>query len=217
MKKRYFGLVFIVLLAMNHQTPGIVAAENQAEEIIKKVKEKYDKIKIFQADFTQTFHWKLADNIHQQKGTVWLKGKDQFKIETEDQIIVSNGKTLWTFSEFNKQVIIDNIDKSKEVTLPRDIFLVYSEQYRPSYLGVEKIDDQDCHVLELSGKTDDLFIKHIKIWINMKLLIPTKIEQVDLNENENTYLLTNIQIEKQLASNFFEYRIPDSTEVIDMR
>ncbi|MDZ7340658.1 MAG: outer membrane lipoprotein chaperone LolA [candidate division KSB1 bacterium] len=211
--------IAIIMFLMLSIQPMILAmaSDDRAEDIIKKAKNKYDKIKTLKADFVQTFHWKLADNIHQQKGTVWLKGKDQFKIQTADQVVVCNGRTLWTYSDFNKQVIIDHVDKSREVTLPRDIFMVYSEQYRPYYVGVEKIDGEECSVLELVGKSEDQFIKQMKIWIHSKLLLPIKIEQLDLNNNENRYVLSNIELDIPLAANLFEYQPPAGVEVIDMR
>lgn len=208
--------IFIIFVAQ--QALPVLAMSDDANEIIKKVKAKFDGLETFRADFSQISYWKLADNVHQQEGAIWLKGKEKFKIETHDQITVSDGKTIWTHSKFNNQVIIDNINKTGgEANLPRDIFLIYSEQYQPSYLQNDKIEDQDCYVLELKSKTEDVFIKFVRLWINQKTLVPIKIEQIDLNNNTNTYLLKNIVIDKPLADNFFHYRIPESVEVIDMR
>ncbi len=196
----------------------LLASVDKANEIITKVKETYENLKTFRAEFTQTSHWKLADNVHVQKGTIWLKGKEKFKIEMEDQAITSNGKIIWTFSQFNNQVIIENVRKTgEEVTLPKNIFLNYSEQYHAKYLQNDKIDNQDCHLLELQSKTEDVFIKYMKIWINTKLLVPIKIEQVDLNNNTNIYVLQNIIINKPIADDFFNFKIPESIEIIDMR
>ena len=107
--------------------------------------------------------------------------------------------------------------KSKDVSLPRDLFLTYSEQYQSKYIGEELVDNDNCNVIFLTGKTDDLFIKTIKIWISMKLLMPVKIEQQDLNSNKNTYLLKNIQLDQPIPDVFFNYTPPDSVEIIDMR
>lgn len=218
MKLKYNILLLVITALTFHQSLLLFASDDKANEIIKEVKKKYDDIKTFNAEFTQTFHWILADNVHQQQGKIWLKGKEKFKIETEDQIIVSNGKTIWTYSRFNNQVIIDNIDKSgQEIRLPKDIFFKYSEQYEPTYFQSETIFDQECHVVELNAKTEDIFIKYMKIWISKKILIPIKILQVDLNKNENTYALKNIQLNKSMPDDFFVYEIPDSVEIIDMR
>ncbi|MDZ7330425.1 MAG: outer membrane lipoprotein chaperone LolA [candidate division KSB1 bacterium] len=200
------------------QTANTLAQDPRAVEIINKVKAKYDALTSFQADFEQTSYWKLADNVQQQKGRLWLKGKDKFRIETQDQIIVSDGKTVWTHSLYNNQVIIDRIENSSdEIRLPKDLFLKYSENYSPRFVANEIIDQQDCAVVELKAKSDDIFIKTMKIWINTKISVPIKIEQTDINDNLNTYRLLNVDLNKPLLDKLFHYAIPDSVEIIDMR
>jgi chaperone LolA len=218
MKKNFKTVALLMMIFICYQSVSLSAADNKAEEIIKKVKDEYDDLKTFYAEFSQSSYWKLADNVHEQKGKIWLKGKDKFKIETEDQTIVCDSKTIWTYSQFNNQVIIDKVEKSgEEIRLPKDIFFKYSEDYNLTYIGDEKIDNQDCSVLELRAKTEDIFIKYMKIWINKKISIPIKIEQVDINNNSNNYLIMNVEINKAIDDNFFVYKVPDSVEIIDMR
>jgi len=218
MKNIIKALTILVMIAVSIQSLSLFASDKKADEIIKKVKDSYDDLKTFQADFNQESYWKLADNVHEQKGKIWLKGKDKFKIETEDQTVVSDGKTIWTHSQFNNQVIIDNVEKSGEdVRLPKDIFFKYSEDYTPIFVKDEKIDNQDCRVIELRAKMEDIFIKYMKIWINLKLSVPVKIEQVDINGNSTTFLLSNIQVNNTINDDLFVYKVPDSVEIIDMR
>jgi outer membrane lipoprotein-sorting protein len=97
------------------------------------------------------------------------------------------------------------------------MFFKYSEDYTPVFVQDEKIDNQNCRVIELWSKTEDIFIKYMKIWINLKLSLPVKIEQVDINGNTITYLLSNIQVNNTIDDNLFVYKIPESVEIIDMR
>jgi len=218
MKNILRKLALLLIIFICHQTVSLFASDKTADEIIKKVKDKYHDLKTFYAEFSQTSYWKLADNVHEQKGKIWLKDTDKFRIETEDQTVVSDGKTIWTYSQFNNQVIIDKAEKSgEEIRLPKDIFFKYSENYNQLYLREAKIEDQPCHVLELRAKTEDIFVKYMKIWINVKVFIPIKIEQIDINDNSNSYLLKNIQMNETITDNLFIYKVPDSVEVIDMR
>ena len=218
MKKIFKMFAYLIIILIYHQSQSLIAGDNKADEIIKKVKAKYDGLKTFYAEFDQTSYWKLADNVQEQHGKIWLKGNDKFRIETPDQTVVSDGKAIWTYSQFNNQVIVDRVEKSgEEIRLPNDIFFKYSEDYLPVYLNDEKIDDQDCFVLELRAKTEDIFVKYMKIWIETQKTIPVKIEQVDINSNSNTYLLMNLEMNKSIDDNFFTYKAPDSVEVIDMR
>jgi len=218
MKNNFKVLIVLIMISFIMQSLSLFASDKKADQIIKKVKDNYDDLKTFQADFNQSSYWKLADDVHQQIGKIWLKGKGKFKIETDDQTVVSDGKTIWTHSQFNNQVIIDNVEKSgDDVRLPKDIFFKYSEDYAPVFVQDEKIDNQDCRVIELRAKTEDIFIKYMKIWINSKLSVPVKIEQVDINSNSITYLLSNIQVNDTINDDMFVYKVPESVEIIDMR
>ena len=168
-------------------------------------------------DFTQQFNWKLAGQTQEQKGTIILKDKDKFRVATDDQVIVSDGTTLWTYSRIHNQVIIDNLQNSEDVILPREIFLKFSQKYNPQLLGEARVLESDCYHLRLNAKTEDVFIREIKIWVDKKSWITIKIEQKDINENLTTYTLENIIINPSIPDHKFTYKIPQDAEVINMR
>jgi len=205
--------VFFVLIPM----VLISSPQNKANSIIKKVLKKYNESANIKVDFSQVFFWKLTDNKVEQNGTIWLEGKEKFKIQTENQIVVSNGKTAWTYSQSTNQVIIDNIQNTEDINLPKDILLNFSDLYNSAFLKDEKLEGKMHHHIELNSKTGDDFIKQIKLWIDVKALVVKKIIQTDINENTNTYFLKNIEFNVDLPVDFFEYSPPDSAEVIDMR
>ncbi|MBC8185895.1 outer membrane lipoprotein carrier protein LolA [candidate division KSB1 bacterium] len=210
----FVGLILSIILMANL---FVAHADDKAKSIIRDVLKKYEESKNIKVDFLQTFNWKLTGNISEQKGTIWLQGKEKFKIITEDQTILSDGETIWTYSKINKQVIIDKVANAEDINLPRDILLNFSDQYESIYVKNEKVNNKDCFFIELSSKEDDLFIKQIKLWIETKKMILLKIEQVDLNENANTYFLTNFKANTPISAKFFKFEVPDTLEVIDMR
>lgn len=208
------GIVLAIVFLSNLPS---ARPDSQADAIIKELLKKFEASKNIKVDFKQKFQWKLTDDYSEQAGTIWLAGKEKFKIITEDQTIISDGITLWTYSKTNNQVIIDKVDHAEDINLPRDILLSYSDLYSARYLKKEKIENKDYHFIELFAKSDEQFIKLIKIWIEEKELILLKIEQIDLNENVNEYILANFILNVPVGANFFKYEAPDSVEVIDMR
>ncbi len=217
MKRNFILRIGIILATMSMPILLFASPENKANSIIKKVLKKYEQSKNIKVDFLQTFNWKLTENVSEQKGTIWLEGKEKFKIETEDQTIVSDGNNMWIYSKTNNQVIVDKVANAEDINLPRDILLNFSDQYTPSYIKEERIKNQNCFLIELSSKGDDQFIKQVKIWIETKNFTLVKIEQIDLNENVNSYLLSNFETNVPISASFFKYEIPDTVEVIDMR
>lgn len=215
----YFLLIaiFIVNFFTFHLLPELNAAPLRAKDIVKKVKQKYESLESLKADFEQVYNWVLAGETQTLKGTIFLKSGNKYRIETEGQIIVTDGKTVWTYSETNQQVIIDLLSKSGENPLPKDLLFRYSEEYIPHLAAEEKLDGKKTYILNLVPKDKEAFIKSMKIWVDASSWLTVKIEQVDINDNINTYHVRNIEQNIQLDTSLFTLKIPPDTEVVDLR
>jgi len=187
------------------------------EKVIKRVQKKFDSIRDFSAEFQETFHWELAGETHSVKGKIYLKGGEKFRLETEDQIIVSDGKTLWTYSPVNNQVIIDDLEKTEETLLPRDLLFKYAREYSPHLLTEERIKGRRIYKLELIPKDRDEFIQRMEVWVDGKDWITRKISYLDINGNKRIYEISNIRINQGLEEGLFIFKIPQGVEIIDMR
>jgi outer membrane lipoprotein carrier protein len=210
--KKYLALILALLMMLSTSLLAIDAAE-----VIKKAKQTYEATPAFSAEFAQQFKWKLAGDSQEQQGKIWMKSGDKFKIETPDQTIVSDGKTIWTYSRANNQVIIDNMKSSSENQLPNDIFLKYTQEYRPVSMSEEMVDAIPCYTVLLVPKTENAFIREMKVWVDKKQWLTVKIQHVDINENTTTYLLSNITIDKTLPDDTFNFKKSTGVEEVDMR
>jgi outer membrane lipoprotein-sorting protein len=113
--------------------------------------------------------------------------------------------------------LIDRLSNSDNTLLPRQILFQYTRDYRSRLEGEEEIFGRRCYRLLFTAETGDAFFTQIRAWVDRSQWIPRKIEQVDLSENQTTYLLQNIQIGIALENDFFRFVVPDGVEVIDMR
>ncbi|MFQ5865388.1 MAG: outer membrane lipoprotein carrier protein LolA, partial [bacterium] len=127
------------------------------------------------------------------------------------------GKTVWTYSESNQQVIIDLLSKSEENPLPKDLLFKYAEEYVPHLVGEDKLEGKKTYVLNLVPKDKEAFIKSMKIWVDKSSWLTVKIEQIDINDNVNTYYVRNVKQNIQLETSLFTFEIPPDTEVVDLR
>jgi len=210
--------LFATTLLIFSLSQNAFALGMKAKDIIKKVKEKYETLKSLQADFEQTFKWELAGETQSVKGTVYLAEGNNYRIETDTQAIVTNGTTVWTYSKNSDQVIIDLVAAAQEGQLPRDLLFKYSEEYKPKLAGEEKIEGRKCYKLELIPKNeDDSFIRVMAIWVDSKSWLTKRIEQVDINDNVNTYMVTNILDNPELAPELFTFEVQPESEVVDLR
>jgi len=213
--KRFSFLCSVVLLISFSQSA--LALGMSGKDIIKKVKQRYQTLKTLQANFEQVFHWELAGETQTVKGAISLMNGNHYRIRTGSQEIVTDGETVWTYSKKDGQVIIDRLGHANEGQLPKDLLFRYSEDYKPKLLREEKRDGHRIYVLALIPNDEEAFIKSMKIWVNGDTWLTGRIEQVDINDNVNTYIISNIQDDIDLSPDVFQFKIPKDAEVVDLR
>ncbi|MDZ7411376.1 MAG: outer membrane lipoprotein carrier protein LolA [candidate division KSB1 bacterium] len=191
---------------------------NNADRIISRVRATYEKLEALAADFQREYTWALAGETQTLTGKLYLKKGDRYRVETDLQTIVTDGKTVWTHAVDKQQVFIDHMTKSPENPLPRDLLIKYTNDFKAEYLRDERWEQGDCHVVRLTPRLEEeSFAKSVTVWVDKKNWIAVKIEQVDLNENLTVYKLHNVVINPTLADQLFTFKIPENVEVVDWR
>ena len=191
-------------------------ADARTDKLLAEVEQVYAKLQNVCADFTQTFYWKLTEEKQQVSGSICAKGGDRFKIETDEQLIVTDGKTLWTRNKANNQVIIDQAENAaSENPFIKDFIAKYLRDYTAAPDKENSTEEAACVLL--TAKTDDQFVRQMRLWIDRKSKLITKIEQHDLNENITTIELQNINLAAQLVNRDFVYQPPADADIVDMR
>ncbi len=206
-------LLLVFLFLSRH----VAAAQEKAETIVSKIRQTYEQLESLKGDFEQQYTWSLAGETQVLNGTLYLKKGDRYRVETPNQMIITDGKTVWTYSLDKKQVFVDNLEKSKDNPLPRDLIIKYTHDFKPKLLRSEKVGAADCYVLALTPHDENSFIRSVTAWIDKSTWLAARIEQVDINDNKTVYVLKNPQRNVPLADALFTFDIPADTEVVDMR
>jgi outer membrane lipoprotein carrier protein len=197
--------------------PIIVAAQEKAEDLVNKIRQTYEKLESLKGEFEQQYTWSLAGETQVLNGTLYLKKGDRYRVETPNQMIITDGKTVWTYSPDKKLVYLDNLQKSRDNPLPRDLIIKYTRDFKPKLLRSEKVGEADCYVLSLTPRDDNSFIRSVTAWIDKSTWLAARIEQTDISDNKTVYLLKNVQRNAPLADALFTFNIPAEAEVVDMR
>ena len=211
MNRRSIRICFLICLPFLAAAPDIAP-----EKVIKNVEEALKKSKTLRIAFEEIYLWDLTGEEQSLKGELVLEGEDRFRVTTEDQIIVSDGDTLWTYSKPSHRVLIDRLADSDNTVLPRQILLQYTRDYRSRLAGEEEILGKSCYVMDFTAETGDVFFTRVKVWVDKARWLPRKIEQIDLNENRTIYLMHEIQTGVPFEEGMFRFSVPDGAEVINM-
>lgn len=111
-------------------TVGVFAqriADPQAKAILDKMKVRYESYATLGADFTLLLDIPGEDLIT-QKGQLRQDG-DKFRLDLEEQAIISNGETVWLYLKNNQEVQINDAEFDEEAAdafmSPKDLLQIY--------------------------------------------------------------------------------------------
>ena len=170
------------------------------------------------ADFTQVQTFKITGSVSETSGKIFVKNGEKYRFESEDQVIVTDGKTVWTYNNISKQLIIDNVRKNSGALLPRDLLFKYPKQYLATLLKTEKKNGKTVYVIRLDAKEDThSFLKEIKIWVEDGNWFIHQIETMDLNGNTTLFRIDKMDTKTPLSDSLFEYKPAPDVEIVDMR
>ena len=197
-------------------TGGKIATAQDARNVISRVQETIKGHHDIAVTFRQTFEWRLTGNVQQLDGKIYLRDLDKFRIETEEQVIVSDGKSLWTYSVPANQVVIDRVRRSHETRLPRDFLFHYPDDYKPRLVKDEAPFDE-TYLVELLPTKKGAFITKIRVWVDGGDWTVQRIEHKDLNGNVTTYEILDIELEPDFKNVLFSFQPAEEAHVIDLR
>jgi chaperone LolA len=188
------------------------------EDIVEEIQDRYEDLENFAANFVQVEQFLVTGAKNEISGQIYVKGGVKYRLETEDRTIVTDGITVWTYSVFNNQVLIDRAKKDDGAMLPRDLIFKYPQEYYAVLLDEVMYKDEDHYILKLDPKEDTHgFIKSMKIWVNGDNYLISKIEYTDFNDNTSLFEIKKIITNKSLSDSFFEFQAPEGADIIDLR
>ena len=207
-------LVCIALLSL---APAPTQAGDTAEDILERVRSKYATIRDAELTFSQRTRFPVAKIEHQVRGTLALKKENKYRIETEDQTIVTDGTTVWSYSVQNRQVLIDDFKMNDRSLSPEKILSGAPGEYAATVLGREKAGKGEVVVLKLLPRGEHALVSTLRLWVDTDSWLIRKADVTDVNGKETMYEVADVRINAGIPDSRFTLKIPDGVEVVDLR
>jgi outer membrane lipoprotein-sorting protein len=136
----------------------------------------------------------------------------------EGQIIISDGKTIWTFIVDSDEVMVSNVDESDESISPNKILTTYNEDYKAKFDSDSKYKNSDLKLINLKPNEGNQF-DQLSLLVNEKNLSLENFSVYDKSGNVFTYHIINLQPNLDLPDTTFTFNPDDypDVDVIDMR
>jgi len=202
--------LFLILTYMLYGISG--------EQIVKKFNDNLNKMSTFSADYTQIQYWDLAGEKSESRGKIYAKGKDCFRVESQNEWVISVKDTVWRYSNSTNQVLIEKTNKNEESLLPGKMIFEFSKFYDVKDFYEKKIKNEDCYIVSFIPKKDnERFVDKISAYILKSDYMIKKLEFTDIDDNKTEVILENILKNEKLNESIFKLKKGENFEILDLR
>jgi len=177
------------------------------------VSDYFSGLESIQADFAQTVVDSNGETIQNSEGRVWMQRPGRFRWDYRTpyhQLIVADGKKLWTYDEDLEQATVKTLDSALSST-PAMLL----SGYRPlaQVMDWEPDSGGDGYTwFRLHPKERDAAVEKVRIAFKGDEL--AIIEVVDGFGNHTRIRFSNIQRNKKLDSGLFKLKLPEGTDIV---
>ncbi|RPG64612.1 MAG: outer membrane lipoprotein carrier protein LolA [Flammeovirgaceae bacterium TMED290] len=186
--------------------------DKQALELLDEMSDKYKRMTGFTSTFTYIMN-NLSENIVDSfQGKISVK-EEMYVLLVEDQKIINDSKTVWTYLEELNEVTISDFDTGEQEISLNNIFEIYKSGFSYKYLGEEN----NLRLVEIYPEDQEKSYFKILFKIDTTGLLYS-FSVFDKSNSTFVYMINDFK-EEELANALFTF-IPEEypdIEVIDFR
>ena len=196
------------------------AAAVNGAEVIERMQKRLAKSKSFSARFEKRFYWAVLDKRLTQKGRIYTRKPGKFRVEVGEDLVVADGRSIWAYTEQNRQVIVSDYDAGLQT--PWEILVDYTESFTPVSILETELSGRSCYAVVLQPLRQGTAgeggrIERMEVWVDKRRWHLLQIEQLEENGDLRTYLLEDHKLDKKLDDDLFLFEAPPGVDVIDRR
>jgi chaperone LolA len=195
-------MFFLLLLVFSN-----LGFAQSAEDVLKSLQNKFDSI----SDLTVNFNQKSAGKSL-LSGTMFFKKENKIRLEIENQLIISDGESIWNYSKKQNKVVISNYEEEGAGLLSIN-YIVYKY---PSECDLELSSEGSNDVLILKPKTKKNNMGVVKLYISKDFTI-NKAEISGNTSGISEIVFSNYKLNQKLSESKFLFKQPEGTSVVDLR
>ncbi|PKP33646.1 MAG: hypothetical protein CVU00_10465 [Bacteroidetes bacterium HGW-Bacteroidetes-17] len=208
---------FLLLISLIIAIGSFAQKDKKATEILDRVIAKTESYKTMEVEFTLAMDNVEAD-IHDNKNGVLLVMGDKYKLTLSEQIVISDGKTMWTLLMENQEVMINDVEENEESITPTNLLNSYGDNYKSVYLKEDVIKGKTVDLIELTPLKGRTYTK-IEVAIEKGLDQIYSFSMFDKNGSTYSYTIKKYTLNKKVGE--FEFVFNEANypnfEIVDMR
>ena len=213
---KYFTFLFISILLFGFLGQSV----SKERDLIQMIQEQYQSIQSFSGHFVQTSYRNNTETVRRAEGLVSYKrpGKMRWLYEVpEEQLLVTNGKTLWLFDPLLENVTIQKLEKLTDGTALSFLLGLgdLKADFNRRLISQVLLTSPDALIVELKPKKTAANLSFIQLAVNPVTYNLQKIALMDQHSNYRIIELESMSYNIAIEDNFFEFKVTPDMEVIE--
>jgi outer membrane lipoprotein-sorting protein len=144
MKLKSTLIIMFMLALANLQAQD----DKKAKGILDKLSAKTKSFSSIKTEFSYALVNKDRKINNSQFWKLLLKG-DKYRLDMGDQLIISDGKTMWKILKNDKEVEISSPNAKEDALNPKNIFTMYEKGFKFKYIKEGKLGSKIVHIIDL--------------------------------------------------------------------
>jgi outer membrane lipoprotein carrier protein len=207
---------FIQLLLFAFLCDPVSAAAG--DNIIAEVQKKFESLTTLNAHFEVWYQVSGAPEVKTEVGKIYMDDKGGFRTETEEQLVVCDGETIWMYNVNQQQVIIRHKDEgADDIITPQRLLYEYPDLYQVDETRTDEFNGRPCHVLVMKPIQETDPTRQLLVWVDQENFLTRKFQVEDLADNVTIFEFEAFQLGEPLPEGTFHFSPPGGVEIIDMR
>ena len=214
---KYFTFVFISILLLGFSGQSV----SKETDLIQMIQEQYQSIQSFSGHFVQSSYRNITETVKRAEGLVSYKrpGKMRWLYEVpEEQLLVTNGETLWLFDPLLENVTIQKLEKLTDGTALSFLLGLgdLKADFNRRLISQVLLTSPDALIVELKPKKTAANLSFIQLAVHPVTYNLQIIALMDQEGNYRTIELGAMHYNLVLKDNFFEFKVTQDMEVIEV-
>ena len=216
MKKYSFLLIFWFFYGFSGQT------FSGEKNLLQLIQTQYQSIQSFSGHFVQTSHRANSETTPRKaEGTVSYKRPGKMRwlyAPPEEQLLVTNGETLWLFDPLLENVTVQKLAKLTDGTALSFLLGLgdLNADFKRRKISKSLLENPDGLIVELVPNKQTANLAFIQLEVHPDTYNLQKIALMDQHGNYRTIALDSIIYNLVLEDKFFEFEVTPDMEVIEV-
>ena len=215
MTQAIFAYAFILAIGVK---PLLAQNDPQAEKILAAAKNKVNSLSDLTAGFNKIFEMREGNAKPSTiSGKLKMK-KDKFRVDLKEQLLICDGKTMWTVLRDDKEVTVSQYDP-KDGFSPASMFNFTQKNMKTRYDGVENVHNVTADKVTMFPLQESHEYFKVELWVEQKTTIPRKMKVWNRSGSVITFDVTELATNTNVSVAEFTFQESDCAgcEKIDNR